>query len=133
MKFLLDTHTLLWIAYNQQKLSKKVTTILLESQNEFFISVVSVWEINIKFSKGKLSLNDKTPKDLLDGFDAFFKCTYLDLNMKDTLTFYKLKEMHHKDPFDRMMIWQAIQNKFTFITDDENIHKYTDCGLKVIW
>jgi PIN domain nuclease of toxin-antitoxin system len=133
MKYLLYTHTLLWIAYNQQKLSKKVNTILLDKSNELFISVVSVWEVNIKFSKGNLILNDKTPKDLFDGFDTFFKCTYLDLHLEDALTFYKLKATHHKDPFDRMLIWQALQNNLTFITDDEQIHKYTDIGLKVIW
>lgn len=113
---------MLWIAYNQQKLSKKVNTILLDRNNELFISVVSVWEVNIKYSKGNLTLNDKTPKDLFNGFDTFFKCSYLDLHLEDAINFYKLKEMYHKDPFDRMMIWQAIQNKLTFITNDENIH-----------
>ena len=133
MRYLIDTHALLWIAFNKQKLNKKVSSILLDSSNEFFISVVSVWEINVKFSIGKLELNEKTPKDLFDGFDTFFKCTYLDLNLADTLSFHNLKSFHHKDPFDRMMIWQAIQNKLILITDDEQIHKYADCGLKVVW
>jgi PIN domain nuclease of toxin-antitoxin system len=133
MRYLLDTHTLLWIAYNEQKISKKVNSILLDGSNELFISAVSVWEVNIKFSIGKLVLKEKTPKDLFDGFDSFFKCNYLDLNVKNALTLYKLKSFHHKDPFDRMLIWQAIQNNLTFITDDEKIHKYTDCGLNVMW
>ncbi|MBK9257913.1 MAG: type II toxin-antitoxin system VapC family toxin [Saprospiraceae bacterium] len=133
MKYLIDTHTLLWIAYNQKKLSEKVSTILLDSQHEFFISVVSVWEINVKFSIGKLDLNEKTPKDLFVGFDTFFNCTYLDLNLADTISFHNLTSFHHKDPFDRMLIWQAIQNNLTFITDDEQIHQYKDCGLNVIW
>ena len=114
MKYLLDTHTLLWIAYNQKKLSEKVSTILLDSQHEFFISVVSVWEINVKFSIGKLDLNEKMPKDLFVGFDTFFNCTYLDLNLADTISFHNLRSFHHKDPFDRMLIWQAIQNNLTF-------------------
>ncbi len=133
MKYLLDTHALLWIAYNQQKLSKKVSSLLLDDKNEFFISVVSVWEINVKFSIGKLKLKEKSPKDLFEGFDTFFKCTYLNLNLDDSLSFHNLKSFHHKDPFDRMMIWQAIQNNLTFITDDEQIHKYVDCGLRVVW
>ncbi|MFZ1455237.1 MAG: type II toxin-antitoxin system VapC family toxin [Saprospiraceae bacterium] len=133
MRYLLDTHTLLWIAYDQHKLSKEVVAILQNTNNEFLISAVSVWEINIKFSIGKLTLKEQTPKDLFDGFATFFRCSYLDLNLNDTLNFYKLKTFHHRDPFDRMMVWQAIQNNLTFITDDEQIHKYTDCGLKVVW
>ncbi|MBK7636643.1 MAG: type II toxin-antitoxin system VapC family toxin [Saprospiraceae bacterium] len=133
MRYLLDTHTLLWIAYDQHKLSKEVVAILQNTNNEFLISAVSVWEINIKFSIGKLTLKEQTPKDLFDGFTTFFRCSYLDLNLNDTLNFYNLKTFHHRDPFDRMMVWQAIQNNLTFITDDEQIHKYTDCGLKVVW
>jgi PIN domain nuclease of toxin-antitoxin system len=133
MRYLLDTHTLLWIAYDQHKLSKEVVAVLQNTNNEFLISAVSVWEINIKFSIGKLTLKEQTPKDLFDGFTTFFRCSYLDLNLNDTLNFYKLKTFHHRDPFDRMMVWQAIQNNLTFITDDEQIHKYTDCGLKVVW
>jgi PIN domain nuclease of toxin-antitoxin system len=133
MKYLLDTHTLLWIAYNQHKLSNTVSDILKENKNEFFISTVSIWEINIKYMKGKLELKEKSPKDLFDGFDRYFSCTYLDLNLQDTISFYKLNATHHFDPFDRMLIWQAIQNNLTFITDDEHIHQYKDCGLKVIW
>ena len=133
MRYLLDTHPLLWIAYDQHKLSKEVVAILQNTNNEFLISAVSVWEINIKFSIGKLTLKEQTPKDLFDGFTTFFRCSYLDLNLNDTLNFYKLKTFHHRDPFDRMMVWQAIQNNLTFITDDEQIHKYTDCGLKVVW
>lgn len=133
MRYLLDTHTMLWIAFNQQKLSPRIQTILLDSQNDFFISVVSIWEINIKFSSGKLDLKDKTPADLIDGFNTYFKCSYLELNISDAINLYKLNATHHKDPFDRILIWQAIQNKLTIITDDEQIHKYKDCGLKVIW
>jgi PIN domain nuclease of toxin-antitoxin system len=133
MRYLLDTHTLLWIAYNNQKLSRETVKILENKTHEFYISVVSIWEINIKFAAGKLYLNKKTPIDLFKGFDTYFECTYLNLNSEDTISFHKLTAFHHKDPFDRMMIWQAIQHQLIFITDDANIHKYQDCGLKVIW
>jgi len=55
------------------------------------------------------------------------------IHLEDTLIFYKLKATHHKDPLDHTMIWQALQNNLTFITDDEQIHKYTDSKLKVNW
>ncbi len=133
MKYLLDTHVLLWLAFHDERLSKKVKNILLDDVNEIFISVVSNWEISIKYSIGKLSLNNKTPSDFFQSVDTYFGPSYLQLNTLDTISFYKLQSFHHKDPFDRLMIWQAIQNNLTFITDDELIQKYTDCGLKVLW
>ena len=132
MRYLIDTHMLLWIAYDQHKLSSHIKSILLDSKNEFFISAVSVWEINIKYSLGKLEIQHQSPEELFDGFNTYFKCSYLELTIRDTINFHKLTANHHKDPFDRMLIWQAIQNNLTIITDDEQIRKYKDCGLKVI-
>ncbi len=133
MNYLIDTHTLLWLAFHEEKLSRKVKNILLNDLNEIYISVVSIWEINVKYSMGKLSLNGRTPEELFQSIDANFAPSYLQLTTLDTISFYKLQSYHHKDPFDRMMIWQAIQNNLVFITDDENIYKYTDIGLKVLW
>ena len=56
----------------------------------------------------------------------------IDLTVKETATLYKLSSEYHKDPFDRILIWQAIKNDFTFISDDKNIKKYISEGLKVI-
>jgi PIN domain nuclease of toxin-antitoxin system len=133
MNYLIDTHTLLWLAFHEEKLSRKVKNILLDDLNEIYISVVSIWEINLKYSMGKLSLKGRTPEELFQSIDANFAPSYLQLTTLDTISFYKLQSYHHKDPFDRMIIWQAIHNNFVFITDDENIHKYTDIGLKVLW
>ncbi len=95
--------------------------------------MISFWEISLKYSIGKLHLNGASPERFKQELEAACIVTILDLKTEDTLSFYKLDTFHHRDPFDRMMIWQAIQNKLTFITDDEQIHKYTDCGLKVVW
>jgi PIN domain nuclease of toxin-antitoxin system len=56
----------------------------------------------------------------------------IDLGVKEAATFHNLKNVHHKDPFDRILIWQAIKNDFTFISDDKNVKKYISEGLKVI-
>ncbi len=53
--------------------------------------------------------------------------------IQSNVSFYQLNTFLHKDPFDRMLVWQAIQNDLIFITNDANIYKYTDCGLKVLW
>lgn len=68
MKYLLDTHVILWVAYNDQKISRKVADILLSRKNNIFISAVSFWEISIKFSSGKLNLNHHTPLFLYEGY-----------------------------------------------------------------
>ncbi len=133
MKYLIDSHAILWIAFSEEKLSKNVKKILLDLDSEIYISAVSIWEINLKFSLGKLNLKGRTPSELFNGLDTFFNCEYLDLTKMDASTFFQLDTFHHRDPFDRIMIWQVLQNDLTFITDDEQIHKYTDCGLKVLW
>lgn len=133
MKYLLDTHVILWIAFEEAKISKKVRDILLSEASKLFISAVSCWEISIKYHSGKLDLKNHTPETLKNGFDQFFEYQTLDLKLEDAVSLFKLEKVHHKDPFDRMLIWQALNNDFILVTEDENIKLYGDCGLKVIW
>jgi PIN domain nuclease of toxin-antitoxin system len=105
--------------------------ILEDNSNKIYVSSVSLWEISIKVSLGKLDIGNKLPTDFV------FECEQMnfdliDLKIKETATFYNLKNIHHKDPFDRILIWQAIKNDFIFISDDKNIKKYISEGLKVI-
>lgn len=131
MKFLLDTHVILWIAFEDAKISKKLKKLLLSSENEIYISPVSFWEISIKFHAGKLNLENLNPETLKIGFDQFFQYQPLTLSMEDAVSFFKLDKAHHKDPFDRMLIWQALQNDLILITDDKKFKLYKDCGLKL--
>jgi len=133
MKYLLDTHIILWIAFNDNKLSRKTKDIFTDKANDIYISSISLWEISIKYFSGKLDLKDYTPETIMAGFDLYFDYQKLDLAFDDAMTFHQLQLAHHKDPFDRMLIWQALQHNLTLITDDENIRKYKDIGLKVIW
>lgn len=132
MKYLLDTHVILRVAYNDQKISRKVADILLFRKNNIFISAVSFWEISIKFSAGKLNLKHHTPLSLYEGYKRYFRHQLLDLKMSDAVTYYNLTLTFHKDPFDRMLIWQALQNDLILITDDLNIGKYATEGLQVL-
>jgi PIN domain nuclease of toxin-antitoxin system len=131
MKYLLDTHILIWILTNRKLISKNVLNILEDNSNKIYVSSVSLWEISIKLSLGKLDIGGKLPADFV------FECEQMnfdliDLTIKETVTFYNLKSIYHKDPFDRILIWQAIKNDFTFISDDKNIKKYVSEGLKII-
>ena len=122
MKILMDTHIFLWAVSNPDKLSDRWRFELESQANQVYLSAVSVAEIMIKSSIGKLNVNFD-PVDIAEksGFDL------LDLTVKDALL---LKDMpfHHRDPFDRMLIAQGVQNRMYIMTDDSKFRLY-DCRL----
>jgi len=130
MKYLVDTHILLWSFLETRKLSKEIKSILLDGNNEIYYSPISLWEISIKYGLKKLSLNGGTPDDFFTELnDSFYRCKTIEA--KDLITSYKLPT-HHKDPFDRFLIWEAIKNDFILISVDENIGLYKKDGLKIV-
>ena len=130
MKYLVDTHILLWSFTNPGTLSEKVREIILKEDNVIFYSQFSLWEISIKFNLGKLVIKSLTPEQFYSELeDSFFEC--LLVNNRDLISFYKLP-IEHKDPFDRMLIWQCIQNKITFVSSDSKLQSYEKYGLKFI-
>jgi PIN domain nuclease of toxin-antitoxin system len=133
MKYLIDSHVALWLVLQPNQVKENIRNLILNNENDIFISLVSFWEISIKYNLGKLVINGASPEIFSQELSKACKVKTLNLTLEDTLSFHKLKTLHHKDPFDRMMIWQAIKNDLTFITDDVLIHKYTDIGLKVVW
>ena len=131
MRYLVDTHILLWSFLESDKLSKKVADILLDENNEIYYSPISLWEISIKYGLKKLTLNGGTPDDFFDELDnSYYLCK--DVESIDLATNYKLP-IRHKDPFDRFLIWEAIRNDFVLISADENAKLYEADGLKYIW
>lgn len=133
MRYLIDSHIGIWMITQPNLIKDSVRDILLDANCEIFISTVSFWEISLKYSMGKLNIIGASPEVFRIELEAACQVSILDLKLEDTISFYKLSTFHHKDPFDRMMVWQAIRNNLTFITDDEQIYKYKDCGLKVVW
>lgn len=130
MKYLLDTHFLLWLFIEPNQISTSVQTILLDKHNQIFYSPISLWEINIKYSLNKLDLKGITPEGFYQEVaDSFL--TYLPLDNTIISTNYHLPR-HHKDPFDRLLIWQSICEKLTFISTDSNNALYQPHGLKFI-
>lgn len=132
MSFLLDAHTLLWAISDQKKLSSKVITILEDANNEVFVSAVTFWEISLKYSLGKLDLNGVTPDDLPKHAEET-GFSLLPLLPSESSGYHQLNAAWHRDPFDRMLIWQAITNNLTLLSKDKNVAQYKSVGLKLIW
>ena len=131
-RFLLDTHSLIWFFEGDVKLSFKARKIIDDEGNTKFISIVSAWEMTIKQSKGKEFL------DLGTTVDKYIeqKLVYQDFRLL-TVELLHLKALSelpflkkHKDPFDRLLIAQAIGEKVTIISCDS---KFKDYPVNKIW
>lgn len=118
MNFLLDTHALIWTLENNPTLSIKARDAIINGKNMIFVSSVSAWEISIKKSMGKL----ETPDNLYEEI-RLHRFTELKINFEHAQLAGKLPPIH-KDPFDRMLISQAIIEKLTLITRDKLIAQY---------
>ena len=120
MKLLLDTHTFFWALSEPNLLSKKQIAAMEDPTNKVYVSSISITEIAIKASLGKLELS-------FDPIDAAERSGFemLDFSAKDALLLKDLP-FHHRDPFDRMLIAQAISRKLIFVTQDSLMDPY-DC------
>jgi PIN domain nuclease of toxin-antitoxin system len=120
MSHLLDTHTLIWFLENDPRLPPTTRT-QIETTPTIFISIVSLWEIAIKANIGKLSLsfpfNTITPNLMTTGI------TELPITFKD-LEIYLSLPLHHRDPFDRILIAQAMNHSLSFISQDTQMDAY---------
>jgi len=116
--YLLDTHILLWWLEDPRKLSPGARKAIADPQNTVFTSVASLWEMAIKARLGKLEL----PGDPLEaiGQEGF---RLLDIKARHTLAIQQLAE-HHRDPFDHLLIAQAITEKLTLISRDGRFSAY---------
>ena len=132
MKYLLDTHVFIWAISNPGQLSKKVQKIIEDRNNIVVVSAISFWEIALKFSVGKVLIDGINPDNLINTCDKI-GFLHLSLHPEVCTTYHKLSITYHKDPFDRMLIWQAIKDNYCLISKDDAIHKYQSQGLSVIW
>jgi len=132
MIYLLDTHYLLWSLYAPEKINESVRNVLENEHDTKLLSGVNLWEISLKYSLGKLDLGGTNPREL---FDTLLRAGYEVVALEPHLlvTYYQLpKKDDHKDPFDRLLIWQAISNDYTLITQDKKIAQYQADGLKIL-
>ncbi len=118
MKLLLDTHILLWWLNQDPKLSQIEIDIITDLDNLIFVSAATAWEIAVKKMIGKLESPDDLPAALTA--NNFLE---LPITIEHSQILYKLP-LHHHDPFDRMMISQAISADLTLMTRDKKIALY---------
>jgi PIN domain nuclease of toxin-antitoxin system len=121
MKVLVDTHIFIWYSISPEHLSTKALSVI-ENADTLFISIASIWEMQIKVSLKKLDLGQPLPLVISD------ECRNNDFQIL-TITqdhIYRLEHLPHihRDPFDRMLIAQAQQENLTLVTADEKIAKY---------
>ena len=128
MKLLLDTHCWLWWLTDPDKLSQSAQNLLVDRGNDLYFSVASIWEISIKFSCGKLRL-PQVPAKLVPKQMAEDGLIALDIKSTHALQAAALP-MHHKDPFDRMLIAQSQLEQLPILTTDSVFDAY---NIKVIW
>lgn len=128
MKLLLDSHVVLWAIDQPELLSKKVRTALLNESNELFVSVGSMWEISLKVQSGKLKLPSH-PDYLELNLRRLGVQGYLAVGLFHVYQVAKLP-LIHKDPFDRLLVSQAIVEGMTLVTKDRVIREYP---VAVMW
>ena len=123
MKILLDTHIFLWFISGDTKLSTHVRDAIRDLDNEVYLSVVSIWEIIVKYQLGKLPLPE-SPETYLPKQRELHQIASLALNESSVVQLAKLPPLH-RDPFDRMLICQALQNDLTIATVDSAVRAYS--------
>jgi len=128
VNILLDTCAFLWLTSDAPALSKHAKILFQNTDNSIYLSSVSVWEIIVKNQLGKLPLPD-TPEQFINE-----QCEkhFIENIALDTKAIYHLTELptFHRDPFDRMLICQAIEHNLTLLTSDELITQYP---VKTAW
>lgn len=128
MKILLDTATFLWLASDSPRLSAAARAWFQDPGNEVYLSVVSAWEIAVKYSLGKLPL-PAPPSELIPELRESHRIEPLALDEEAALHLSRLPAIH-ADPFDRMLICQAIVHGMTLLTPDETVRRYP---VRALW
>jgi len=128
MRYLLDTHTFLWWVWDAPELSAKARKILENPENECLLSLASSWEIAIKLSLGKLTLTSGIDRFIPEQLSANgFR--QLGIEFRHVARVATLP-FHHRDPFDRLLLAQAMEEKLTIVSADAVFRKY---AVKRIW
>ena len=127
MKLLLDTHTFLWFLNGDAMLSEKARRLIEIAEYEKYISIATFWEIAIKHSLGKLQLDvpfDELKKESIKNGFRILPITFEDTARLNMLPF------HHRDPFDRIILSQAIEKELTLVSRDTVFSLYNQ---SLVW
>ena len=122
MRLLLDTCTFLWIVGGSKELSSRAREAFADPANEAFLSAASAWEVAVKYRLGKLPL-PAPPEEFVPAQRAAHGIETLPVDEESALHVAKLPDLH-RDPFDRMLVAQAIVGGLVLLTPDDDIRKY---------
>lgn len=132
MEYLLDTHSFLWAVFEPKKLSEPARAFITQPENRVVVSSITFWEISLKSALGKLELVNCLPDELPE-IASQMGLELMPLEADVAASFYRLPRQPHKDPFDRMIIWLAIQKQFILISQDKAFSTYAGYGLQTAW
>lgn len=128
MRFLLDTHSLLWFLAGDESLSERASRIIENPDSGILVSIACVWEIAIKHSLGKLKLarpfDEFFPDQLANNSISLLGIRLSHLAEVARMTF------HHRDPFDRLLVAQSLTEEIPLLSSDDTLDAY---GLERIW
>ena len=127
MKLLPDTHLLIWLAMDSPRLTEDAKTLLLDPANEIFFSAASVWEVAIKFTLGRSPEFTLPPEDLRNGM-LLHGLRELRVSSEHAMAIRSLPSTHG-DPFDRLLVAQAMIEGLTLLTGDATLSTYPGTQL----
>ena len=132
-RYLIDSHVLLWLVDGARPIPQPVRAVLRNENNDLYLSVVGVAELCIKSGLGKLSLPRAVASDPEAGFRRILAANSIEALALTLAHAARLRDLprHHGDPFDRLMIAQAMEDDLTFVTHDRAFAAYE--GLAVLW
>lgn len=128
MKILLDTQIFLWALTEPKRIGDKAKSLLKSRENQLYLSAASSWEISIKAGLGKLPLSEP-PNKYISSRMTSLKITPIDVKHHHSFIVYELS-LHHKDPFDRILIATAVAEKIRLMSADEKFRNY---DVDLIW
>jgi PIN domain nuclease of toxin-antitoxin system len=128
MRLLVDTCTFLWIATGDARLSDRARELFRASENDVWLSAVSAWEISVKHKLGKLPLPEP-PHTFVPKVRTQHLIESLEIDEESTLGLRHLPD-HHRDPFDRMLICQALTHNLQLLTPDPLVTQYP---VRTVW
>ena len=131
MSHLLDTHCFLWSLFNPGKLTSRARAVIADPSQGVAVSSVTFWEIALKHALGKLELENVSPAEL-PGAAREMGLELLLLDPDTAASVGRLPRDRHRDPFDRMLVWQAIRGGLVLVSHDGSLASYKPLGLRTL-
>lgn len=131
-KLLIDTHILLWLLFSPEKLPNHLLQRLEDRTNQLAVSAISFWEISLKYQLGKLNLEGILPEALVKVTEDM-GIEIVQISPDELASFHQLPKLQgHKDPFDRLIIWQCLCQNRQLVSHDQKMKAYRSMGLQVM-